>query len=1222
MTVTRRPRYPLVSSILVLLALALSAFAATTLAAPANTRPAVRVTGTPQMLSEGVARTMSDIMREAATEEIPEIGEADELYEHEMPSRAGLPHDPAAPPLASVPFLPVDRMVHRPAADGGIRLPFTPQTVSLAFTGATLSGTNPTSSFPPDNDGAVGPTQYIVAVNNRIVSFNKTTGVADGVINATTNTFFSSVRNASGTSDPMIRYDRLSNRWFVTIINVATNQNRWLLAVSDAASNGVISASTVWTYYFFVPATVTPVPTNSTTMFADYPTLGIDANALYVGLDEFAGSGQPFQQCDAFVIRKSSVLSGGPIVVTAFRALMSSPAVGGDYSGPFAPRGVDNPEAGSTEGYLIGSDGNSWGNFWLVRIATPGGTPTMTKQMIPLLAENVSRPVVHPGNTGGYWGYLDNLDDRYFQASIRGQQLWTVHNIDVDNTGVSTGVYATDTRSAARWYQLDVPLGSGTPTIVQAGTVFTASAGNDSLQKQYWMPSLNVTGQGHVAMGFSTAGASNYVNAEVVGRLAGDPLGTMQTPTAISNNTANTYNPASDPGGSSAGRPRRWGDYSQTTVDPLDDQTVWTVQQFVDANNSYGVRVARLLAPPPATPSALADVQVGLPAVTVTLTGTSTTGSAFFDPGADLAAPARPFNHLSAAITTGGASGTPPTVVSATYVNATTVSLVLNTTAATANLAGQKYTITITNPDGQTAAAAVVHVVNTTITATAGAGGSITPSGAVSVPSGADQSFTIAADACYSIADVLVDGVSVGAVPSYTFHGVTANHTIAASFAAGIATAPTALTATQVKSGNAASTTTGVALTYTAPPGASSVEVWRKGFGSYPLYATAPGTGAAPTPPAAYPPAGWTLASGVTASGQVDQPGARDVYYYVAYGRDTCGDASPVSAMTAGVLAYHLGDFTDGVTPGAGDNTVNTADASLLGAHYGASGGGLAGYQYLDVGPTTDYSTDGRPLPDGVVDFEDLVMVALNYAPHVSGPLARAVPVPHAASSELLTLAAPASVKVGEEFEVPVTLSAAGALQALSVGLGWDAAVAAPLGLTAGRLVSDQGGVLLSPGPGRADAALLSVGPQGLVGEGALVTVRFRALRDGDPQVTLARAVGRDAANHDVPVALYTPPAVTDRVPTTELAPVIPNPTAGSALVQFGLAQRGPVRLAVYDVDGRLVRTLAQGEFAPGRYQFTWDGADARGDRIHAGMFFVRLEAARVRKTRVVSVIR
>ncbi|MES2848037.1 MAG: PKD-like domain-containing protein, partial [Bacteroidota bacterium] len=69
-----------------------------------------------------------------------------------------------------------------------------------------------------------------------------------------------------------------------------------------------------------------------------------------------------------------------------------------------------------------------------------------------------------------------------------------------------------------------------------------------------------------------------------------------------------------------------------------------------------------------------------------------------------------------------------------------------------------------------------------TITASAGSNGSITPSGSVGVTSGANQIFNIAANSCYQIADVLVDGISVGVVSSYTFTNVTVPHTISASF--------------------------------------------------------------------------------------------------------------------------------------------------------------------------------------------------------------------------------------------------------------------------------------------------------------------------------------------------------------------------------------------------------------------------------------------------------
>jgi hypothetical protein len=75
-----------------------------------------------------------------------------------------------------------------------------------------------------------------------------------------------------------------------------------------------------------------------------------------------------------------------------------------------------------------------------------------------------------------------------------------------------------------------------------------------------------------------------------------------------------------------------------------------------------------------------------------------------------------------------------------------------------------------------------------TITASAGTGGSISPSGSVSVNSGASQSFTISPNSGYSVSSVTVDGTSVGAVTSYTFSNVTANHTISAAFKANTVT--------------------------------------------------------------------------------------------------------------------------------------------------------------------------------------------------------------------------------------------------------------------------------------------------------------------------------------------------------------------------------------------------------------------------------------------------
>ncbi len=70
-----------------------------------------------------------------------------------------------------------------------------------------------------------------------------------------------------------------------------------------------------------------------------------------------------------------------------------------------------------------------------------------------------------------------------------------------------------------------------------------------------------------------------------------------------------------------------------------------------------------------------------------------------------------------------------------------------------------------------------------TIQASANAHGSISPSGTVKVRAGADQTFTITPDSGYTIADVKVDGKSIGAVSTYTFEKIKGSHTIEAEFA-------------------------------------------------------------------------------------------------------------------------------------------------------------------------------------------------------------------------------------------------------------------------------------------------------------------------------------------------------------------------------------------------------------------------------------------------------
>lgn len=644
----------------------------------------------------GITEKVSDIM--ARAREYDARGPHAPRLKYEFENEYRRPKQPeSAPAVSSWPPLSDDeKALLAGKAAKAAQTPTTPN-----FLGATLADTG---AFPPDTMGAVGPSQFIVAVNGRIRTFSKSTGVADGAIDANMDVFFNSVMTppagSNFTSDPRIRYDRLSGRWFIIIIDVpggmGNQANRVLIAVS---SGPTISASSSFTFYQFQM---------SGTLFADYPTLGIDANALYIGANMFTLAGS-FSSTLGSVVNKASLLSGGPITATTF-TLLATPT----GAGPFTPQGVDNYDPNPTEGYFIGVDNATFSTLMVNRVSNPGGTPTVSGNLaVAVPTTTFPAPVPHLGNTGGNNGRLDALDDRLFAAHVRGGRLWTAHNIRVNASGVAST--ATGARVAVRWYELGTL--TTTPTLVQSGTVFDSAVTNPAF---YFIPSIMVSGQGHAALGFSMAGNALTPNAGTIGRLKNDTLGTTQSPVANYTNSAATYNPPSDPG-SSAGR--RWGDYSYTSLDPCDDMTMWTIQEYADATNSYGVRAVRLLAPAPsATNCGVAtNVNIGAGSTNIALTGTG-----FFEPTPDVG---------SCRLLLGGSvSGSGVTVNNITYNSDS--SLTLNVSAAAGAATGPR-SITITNPDGQTATATgCINVVDPGVTLT-----SLARSGPTAVCAGATASW-------------------------------------------------------------------------------------------------------------------------------------------------------------------------------------------------------------------------------------------------------------------------------------------------------------------------------------------------------------------------------------------------------------------------------------------------------------------------------------------------
>jgi hypothetical protein len=425
------------------------------------------------------------------------------------------------------------------------------------------------------------------------------------------------------------------------------------------------------------------------------------------------------------------------------------------------------------------------------------------------------------------------------------------------------------------------------------------------------------------------------------------------------------------------------------------------------------------------------------------------------------------------------------------------------------------------------------------------------------------------------------------------------------------------LSAAQVRTGNAPGTTTGVRLSWTATPSGATVEVWRQGFGHYPEYDD--DGGETPAAPTAYPPgAGWALTP-VAAPDSTDLTPERDFYYYVAYTRDVYGTWSPASNMTSGTLNYHLGDVSDGATAGTGNNAVFIEDISLLGAHYGVSLTPNDPLGYLDVGPTTNWWIDGCPSTDNRVEFEDLVMFGLNY--ERTGKLAGK---PSPAAGDELVLRAPGRVRVGEEVEGRLLLSGSGRVRAFSIALGWDTRLLQPLPVEIDTLVESNGAILLQNGPDVLDLTVLGRTEGGFSGSGTLAVLRFRALANGVPALTIRSLKARGADNRplEVPYRTEIGPGSPRSGNVVELLPPAPNPCRGATVIEYRLPEPDAIDLAIFAADGRSVCVLDRGPKPAGSYTVSWDGRDNRGRPVGSGGYYARLATSSRRYVRTLILVR
>ncbi len=578
--------------------------------------------------------------------------------------------------------------------------------------------------IPPDVNGAVGPSKIFQNLNNNVRILNK----ADGAVLSTVgvNTFWAPTgASPNNFTDPRTVYEPYNGR-FVTImqgdLNNATG-NSLVIGISDSNDPGG-----TWHLYRTI------LYLNATSAQYDFPTLGFNKNWITVSINRY-NSGGALQGNTVVALHYPSLLAN---TFTAFRFdrgdFCASPAQ--TYSTTADSEFVVvHLSSGSATYRLDMLTGTGPGSPTYVAGTTrtrAGGTWAQgSGQTLPQSAPNAG------ASSCGATPCKIELQD----AQVRTPPVYRGGSIFYAQTiGLPAG---TLTHTAVQWTQITTPTGIGVSGGRVQDTLATATNG----RPWYAHPQIAVNSHGDFLLGYSQFGSSQHPSAGYSVHLAADGPGTLRDP-LIFKAGEDYYH--KDFGSSR----NRWGDFSSAQVDPNDDLTLWTV-------NEYGK--------------------------TRVNTDDGTTGANGSRWGTYWASV--PGAYTITASTGANGSISPSGAVS---VNAGASQAFTITPGACATIAnvlvdgvsqGAIPTYTFTNVLATHTISATFTLNSYAITASAGANGTISPPGVTNVSCGGSQHYDITPAACYQVLDVKVDGVSVGAVTSYDFAAVSATHTIAATFA-------------------------------------------------------------------------------------------------------------------------------------------------------------------------------------------------------------------------------------------------------------------------------------------------------------------------------------------------------------------------------------------------------------------------------------------------------
>ncbi|MFC1550435.1 T9SS type A sorting domain-containing protein [Candidatus Neomarinimicrobiota bacterium] len=439
------------------------------------------------------------------------------------------------------------------------------------------NGTETTSYFiPPDPIGAAGTDRLVAVVNVMIEARDKTGAL---LWRDALKDFFTTLSPTTYTFDPKVVWDHYENRFVViTLEQFQTGSNpnpgnisRILVAVSKTDSPA--SATTAdWYYYAIDSKTII----NSVDMWADYPGLELDEEAIYITNNMFEFSGGPNTEYGVrlWIIDKG-VSSGFYAGGSASHTVHDPYSTGGGIATTTQPALVyGTGGAGSGVGtYLV-----SYSGFWdgideyvqVIRVNDPLGSVSFSQAWV-----NVGHIEDHSwGNLvdapqSGTSTPIEVNDRRALDAVWRdddnnGANIWFTTTIkpDAGYDAVNAG------ETTAHWFRINTS--SWPPVLGDQGNI----GGEDIAEGTYtFFPSLALNQTGDFYIGFSASAPSIYPGSYAVARHWFDSPGTVHS--------AETIFPGEDYYVRTfSGSRNRWGDYSGTALDPADDSVFWVFNEF------------------------------------------------------------------------------------------------------------------------------------------------------------------------------------------------------------------------------------------------------------------------------------------------------------------------------------------------------------------------------------------------------------------------------------------------------------------------------------------------------------------------------------------------------------------------------------------------------------------------------------------------------------------